>query len=561
MLNTLRIENLAIVESLEVDLGPGLTVVTGETGAGKSIVVRALKLVLGGRATPDLVRSGARAATVEALFRIGDGPMRQRLSELDLPVEEELLIRRTLLPGRSRASINGRLATAAQLRALSKGLVDISSQHEHHTLADPASHLPTLDAWTGRPALVRQVARSVRAAAEAQSALEGLRLRVAEREDQEEWLQFQLSELVRIDPRAGELAVLEASVRRAQHAERLRSVTAEAEHVLYGREAAVCGELIQLESTLARAVEQDPSLAALVDQLAGARADLEDAAQHLGRYARGIDTEPGELARQQERLGELERLARRFAGDLDAAVARRATLEAELAELEQVDDHVLRLEAQAAAKLAKAGEAAQALSQARREAADALGAAISRELADLGMGGAEVHVAVAPMTPGSSDLVHEGARLTPRGIDQVEFLIAPNPGEPPRPLARIASGGELSRALLATKRVLGSVGPVGTYVFDEVDTGVGGAVAEAIGRKLQQVGRHHQVLCVTHAPQIAALGRAHLRSEKQVSNGRTHSHLVALPPEDRVEEVARMLGGRTVTDAARHAARALLQAA
>ena len=559
MLATLRIENLAIVESLEVDFGTGLTVITGETGAGKSILVRALKLVLGARAQPDLVRTGAPSATVEALFHIGDAPrVRERLLALDLPADDELLVRRTIQNGRSRGTVNGRLTTASQLRGLAQGLVDISSQHEHHTLADPANHLATLDAWAQAPGLLTRVAETYRAALVARDALNDLRARAAEQGERVDVLRFQASELARLAPQPGEIATLEEAVRRGHHAERLRSTTAQAEFALYSRDRAVCAELLQLEDALADAVAVAPELGPMVEQLRTARTELEDAAEALGRFSRTVDADPELLTHQEERLHELKRLARRFGGDLAAAIDRGRAIEEELAVLEAADDHIERLGIEASQALAVAGAAATELSGARHQAAAALGQTISRELADLGMGGARIEVDVAPLEGAAAELSHEGARLTARGIDRAEFLIAPNPGEEPRPLGRIASGGELSRALLATKRVLAGLGPVGTYVFDEVDTGVGGGVADAIGRKLLEVAGHHQVLCITHSPQIAALGRHHFRVQKRVEHGRTHSGLVPLHEGARVEELARMLGGRQITDAARDAARALL---
>ena len=447
MLASLRIENLAIVEQLEIHLEPGLTVVTGETGAGKSILVRALKLVLGARGKPDLVRTGSQSALVEALFQVGDDPAIQaRLAALDLPVDDELLIRRTLQGGRTRGTVNGRLTTATQLRELAKGLVDISSQHEHHTLADPSTHLDTLDAWAQAPDLLAKVSDTYRAAVEARDALRDLQTRASERTEREELLRFQLAELTRLDPQEGEIEALDVEVRRGQHAERIRSVTAGTEHALYSRDSALCAELIQLEAQLASVASHEPRLEPIIEQIAGARADLEDAAEQLGRESRGVDVDPDSLAQREDRLHELKRLARRYGGELSAAIARRQAIEEELSVLDAADDHLESLAQRAKASLASASEAAMALSKARHAAADALGQAISQELGDLGMGGAKVQVEIAALEAQNQDLAYGNARLTSRGVDRAEFLIAPNLGEVPRPLARIASGGELSRA-------------------------------------------------------------------------------------------------------------------
>lgn len=561
MLTALKIENLAIIERLEVGFESGLTVITGETGAGKSILIHALQLVLGARASPEIVRNGTERAEVEALFEVRDDPsVRVRLRELDLPEDDEVVIRRTITAGgRSRATVNGALTTAAQLQKLAAGLVDISSQHEHQSLTDPSTHLTTLDAYAGRPELVAAVREAVEQAVEAAEALATVEKQIRARADREDFLQFQVAEIAKLAPKPQEIALIEEQIGRQRHAGRLREATSKAEHALYGRERALCAELARLESELDSVVSIDPALGVLAARIGSARVDLEDVAGELGRYARKVDGDPEQLAQIEERLHSLRRLAKRYGGDLDLVIAFRESAEAELAVLADAEAHIAQRSAEAARACNLAGEVATRLSEVRRAAAASLGSAIAVELRDLGMGGAEIVVDVAALEPGSTGLVHQGMRLTPSGLDRVELLIAPNPGEPPRPLRRIASGGELSRALLGTKRVLAGIGPVGTYVFDEVDSGVGGAVADAIGRKLAEVARHHQVVCITHLPQIAAFGRAHMVVSKEVSEGRTASRLRRLEVADRVEELARMLGGRRVTDAARGAAQALLE--
>lgn len=559
MLSALRIRNVAVVESAEISFEPGLTVVTGETGAGKSILVTSLLLALGARGSADLVRAGADRAEVEALFDLrDDAALRARLAAMDLPDGDEVVVRRTITAqGRSRATVGGALVTAAQLQALGTGLLDITSQHEHHSLSDPDTHLATLDAWIARPELVDAVRVAVDEARRAAAALAELRAQVATQGERSDLLRFQLAELTQVDPKPGELEALDEEVGRLRHSARLAGITSRADASLSGRERSVCAELARIEAEVLSAAALDGSLAPLARQLSSARIELDDAAHELARYASRLDRDPDALPRAEERLAALKRLVRRH-GSLEAALATRASLEAQLELLDDAGLHLDRLEREAKAALDAAGRAAHELSVLRRERASALGRAIGAELADLGMGGAVVRVEVSALSPTDGDLAHGGARLGPRGIDRVELLVAPNPGEPPRPLARIASGGELSRALLATKRVLAGLGPVGTYVFDEVDTGVGGAVAESIGRKLAAVARHHQVICVTHLPQIAAFGQAHLHVSKHVEGDRTLSRVAALSRAERVEELARMLGGRKVGAAARAAAKELL---
>jgi len=563
MLTVLRVRNFAIIDEVEVALGPGLNVVTGETGAGKSILVDALHLVLGARARPEVIRAGADQAEVEALFCVDPVRMGPRLEAMGLPAEEELLVRRLVLPqGRSRAYVNGHLATASQLALLAQGLVDICSQHEHHTLVDPASHLGHLDDFAALPPVVVQVGRAHAAAAAAVAALDRARAALAERGEREERLRFQLAELDRLAPQPDEEESLRAERERLVHAERLAQAAGGAEHALYSADEAITATLSQLCQELRQASRHDPALAELAGRLDGARLELEEAARDLGAYARAREADPVRLLEVEERMHALRGLARRYGGSVESACRHAEQAREELLALDAVEERVEALEAAVAEALGQARAVAGRLSRERHAHARALGEAISQQLDGLGMGGARVQVEVAPVgeaRPGELSL--DGARLTPHGIDRAEFLIAPNPGEEPRPLRRVASGGELSRALLALKCVLGGVDPDGLYVFDEVDAGVGGAVAEVIGQKLRGIGQRHQVLCITHLPQIAAYGDRHFRVDKIVAEGRTRSRIVALDEDERREEVARMLGGIRITDASRLAAQALLQAA
>jgi DNA repair protein RecN (Recombination protein N) len=560
MLTCLRVQNLAIIERIEVELGPGLTIVTGETGAGKSILIAALQLVLGARARPELVRTGCDEAEVEALFSVADAdPVRGVLAAFDLaPDGDEVVLRRVVKAnGRSRATVNGRLATLGQLREIGSCLVDISSQHEHTTLVDPATHLGYLDAFGGHDTDRAAVASAFGRARDAVRDAEAVRVGLERRGEREDLLRFRLAELERVDPSPGEVERLKAERDRLRHGERLvRAASAAAERI--DGDGGACARLSAAAGPLADAARHDPALVVLADRLDAAITELRDLAHDLARYGRGLDLDPDRLAAVEERAAALDRLLRRFGGDEAAMHAFRADASAELAALEDLEAALVRARATVAAALEAAEFAAAGLSARRRAVSGQLAAAITAELADLGMGQARVEVEVAPLPAGGTDLVAGGARLSETGVDRVEFLIAPNPGEAPRPLARVASGGELSRSLLALKRVLSGLGPAGSYVFDEVDTGVGGAIAEAIGRKIAEVARHHQVLCITHQPQIAAFGQAHLHVSKEVRDGRTVSRARALRADERREEIARMLGGAVITDATRGAAAELL---
>ena len=552
MLSCLRIHQLAVIDELEVLFGPGLNVVTGETGAGKSILITALGLVLGERSRSDLVRTGAEAAEVEALFTIGDDAvMREVLRNLDVEEDEELVLRRRITAnGRSRAYINGRLATAAQLSKVADGLVDICSQHEHHTLGDPAVQLDLLDGFAGLLDTREAMATAFAAQHLALQQLQTSRSKLQQRAERQDFLRFQLAEFEQLAPQVGEDEALEEEQNRLQHAGRLVDGASQLESELYTRDGALTEQLGRLENELEQLAQLDPGLAPLARRLQEARVEVEDIGAELGDYAGKLVSDPSRLAEIDTRLEALGRLARRHGGELGHAIARASALALELSTLDDLDSAVSEHEAAFAQAAAAALTIADELTRRREQHADALGEAVSTELTALRMGDARVVVEV-----------DGDARLSPTGRNRVEFLIAPNRGEPPKPLGKIASGGELSRALLALKRVLAGLGRKGLYVFDEVDAGVGGATADVIGKKLDDIARHHQVLCITHLPQIAAYADQHFRVEKSVVEGRTRSTVQPLAHPQRVDELARMLGGAAVTPAAQQAAAALLEGA
>jgi DNA repair protein RecN (Recombination protein N) len=562
MLLSLTIDNVALIEHQVLELAPGFNVLTGETGAGKSMVVDALALVLGGRARPEIVRGGTREAEASALFEIEAGSrVAAKLEAAGVPCDGELVIRRVVqAEGRSRAFLNGKLSTAAQLAELAPDLCDIASQHESVSLTDPGTHLEYLDAYgrleTMRDALGEKVAELGTIVREIG------RVREAERgrSEREDFLAFQLREMEELDPTVGEETELESERARLRHAEKLSNATGSAAERLYEGEEAVCDQLARVSTELDAAAAIDPSLAPLARAVEGARSELADAARALSRYASGIESNPARLAEIDDRWFRLQKLLRKHGPTTTELLAHRDDLKRQVAELAGADQLQGELEAKREACLAAVSAEARTLSRKRRDAAAKLADAIGRELAGLGMGRARVIVDVSPVPPPQAgDLPPvDGARLTSNGIDRVEFLIAPNKGEDPRPLRRIASGGELSRALLALKRVLAEKGPAGLYVFDEVDAGVSGAIAEVIGRAIADVARHRQVLCITHLPQIAALADTQFVVGKAEAKGRTTSTVKLLSDGERVDEIARMIGGVRVGEAARRAAVELL---
>jgi DNA repair protein RecN (Recombination protein N) len=563
----LSIKNVVLIEELVLELAPGFSVITGETGAGKSILVHALSLVLGGRVRPEVLRSGAAEAEVEALFDVAPGSKAAaRLEAAGIPCDGELVVRRVVQGSgpedrrevRSRAYVNGRLCTAAQLAEVAADLCDIASQHESVSLTDPATHVDYLDAFAALQADRERVTQAVDALAGVTRELDALTGAERARSEREDFLRWQIHEIDELDPREGEENDLRQELERLRHADKLLAATRRAVEGLYDGPGAVCDVLAKVAADLEQAAAVDASLGPFARVLQVARSEAADVARSLGRYADAVEVSPERLAEVHERLFRLEKLLRKHGPATSDLLARRGALAAELESLSGASERIATLQADRASCLSRAEAAARGLSRRRHDAAAALGKAIGAELAQLGMGRARVVVEVTA-TPVSGDaLTIDGARLSRSGIDHVEFLIAPNRGEEPRPLRRIASGGELSRALLAVKRVLADKGPVGTYVFDEVDSGVSGAIAEVIGRAIGDIARHRQVVCITHLPQIAALGDAHFVVDKSESGGRTRARVRRLSPEERVDEIARMIGGIKIGAAARNAAAELL---
>ena len=563
MLTCLRVRSFAIIEALEVEFDAGLNIVTGETGAGKSILVDALQLVLGARGRPEVVRTDAEAAEVEALFDLSDQPETlASLRDQGVETDGELLIRRVVsASGRTRAYINGRLATLAQLKEVTKGLADISSQHEYHSLADPRHHLTYLDAFASHASLVEEVGQAHAALLEAAARLEEVVTEERGKADREDLLRYQVSEIETLRDALENEEALIVERERLRHAEKLGTAAGEAEAKLYSDDDSICGAVSRIASSVEQASSFDPSLEPMAAQVREALLQLEDVASELGSYARDLSFDPNRLGALEDQADRLSRVKRKY-GDTGAEIlAYRDQAAAELDSLERYEERLDRYQREYDEALEEASRAALALRGKRQSAAVKLSKAISKELSSLGMGEAKVTVELAALEGGPRELQVRGARLSPTGIDRAELLIAPNRGEDAKPLHKIASGGELSRAMLAIKRVLAGLGPASLYVFDEVDAGVGGAVAEVIGRKIHEVAQHSQVLCITHLPQISAYADAHYRVHKEVVGQRTKSDIRLLSDKERLEEIARMLGGVTVTDQARAAAQALLQSA
>ena len=538
MLRLLRIRNLAVIEAVEVEFEPGFNVLTGETGAGKSIVVEAVGLLLGARASADLVRTGESQATIEALFDDVDG--------------SEILIRREVSSsGRSRSFINGDLATAGALRDLSRRLVEIHGQHEHQTLLDPVSHVPLLDSFADLGDLAERVSSSWRTMRQLREQLDRSRMDGREKAARLELLSFQLSEIEKARPLAGEDEELAASKQVLANAERVQRLCEESYATLYDTDEAVLAGLGNVWKRVGELASLDPQFASYLEARDGIKSQLEDLANFLRRYADGIDASPERLQQVEDRLASLERLKRKYGPSLDEVIAKGRELARERDLLTEPREGSAELEISLTAARTQYTREASELSSARRVASKHFARELEHLLAELAMAQArfEVRFNLVPLPEEA---------WTERGIDQGEFYLSPNPGEDLRPLARIVSGGELSRVMLALKTMSIDDTEHKTLIFDEVDAGIGGRVADVVGSRLGQLGGRFQVLCITHLSQIAARAATHFRIDKTVRRDRTVTSVQRLDTAGRIEEVGRMIGGTSVTDSVRASARELL---
>jgi DNA repair protein RecN (Recombination protein N) len=553
MLRELRIKNFAVIESATVEFAPGLNVLTGETGAGKSMLIDAILLLRGARAQTDVIRTDAETATVEARFEIKAGSaVSQILEDAGLaPGDGEVLIRRELArSGRHRAFVNDSPVTVALLERLGDHVVEVHGQHEHHRLLEPARQLDLLDRFAETDELRDRVAALFAKHRAALDDVERTRAADRDRAQREDVLRFQVAELDAARLRPGEEEELRAERQRLQHAERFASGLAEVAALLREEEPSAIGRLARSRRVVADLARLDPAYGAAGASLDAAEAQVEDALIELRRLRDRVSMEPGRLEAIDERLDVLTRLKRKYGDSEQAMVDFRASAAAELDRLQRHEELLAAQERALAEVWAELSTAAATLSDRRATAARALATATEREIRTLGMERAAFDVAVERAAPEAA---------TARGLDRVELRLAANPGDEPRALARVASGGELSRTMLALHAVLAADG-VGTMVFDEVDAGVGGRAAAVVADKLAAAARGRQVLCVTHLAPIAARAHRHLRVAKTVRAGRTRVSAVALDGEERVAEIARMLGGAATGEALRHARELLSRA-
>ncbi len=552
MLKHLSIKDFAVVRATELEFGPGMTVVSGETGAGKSLMVDALGFLSGLRADSGVVRHGAARAELSAEFAPGeDAPARRWLRENELDDEDQCQLRRIIrADGGSRAWINGRPVTLTQLTELASTLVEIHGQHEQQALLARPSQLALLDAFARNDAergQVRQAAARWQALVDEAEALS----RQGDVSDRIGYLEHQLGELQREDLEPASIAQLGSSHRRQAHASALIAACDVAVARLNGDEDTSALQLLQqTRHELARVAEHDPRLGEVDALLDSAAIQLDEALALLDRVHDDLDADPEQFEDIERRLGRLHDLARKHRVPMETLGEHRDAMEAEVEQLRGADTRLQALAGQIERAAGQWQTVADTLSASRRKAAKALSDTTTTLIGELGMGGGQFLIDIEPQAVAKPD---------PNGAERVEFLVAANAGQPPRALRKVASGGELSRISLAIEVAALGVDAVPTMVFDEVDSGIGGAVADIVGHKLRALGEKRQVLCVTHLPQVASKGHAHYRVSKAPVDGMTQSAVEKLDPKAREEELARMLGGVEVSKEARAAARKLLQ--
>jgi DNA repair protein RecN (Recombination protein N) len=560
MLAELRIRNFAIIEEAALAFGPGLNVVSGETGAGKTIIMTALGLLLGGRASPELIRTGAREAVVEGIFALeGEAPLPEAAEWLDQNNPREVVIRRIIAEGgRSRVSINDNTATVQGLARLGAALVQIYGQHEQQTLLLRENHQQILDRLAGLDRELADYRAVFDKACEIRGRLADLERRERERTDLLELARFRASEIERAQMTPGEDEVLLAERTILVNATKLAAAAAGAEQMLYGGDSAAMDVVSRAHAQLDEAAALDAVLTEPLEMIATARANLEEAAHALRAYAARIEADPARLEEVETRLQELTRLKRKYGGSIESANEMLALARKEIAQLDAVSESRIEAEAEFRRTLDDLYNRAAKLHSVRASGSAELKRRMETELKTLGMRNAVFEAGLGTLAPSDAEFVRDGNGLGPTGCDTVEFQLSPNLGQPALPLARIASGGELSRVMLGLKRLEAQRRGVATMIFDEVDAGIGGAIGEIVGRKLNQLARYHQILCVTHLAQIAAFADSHLVVEKTERRGVTRSRVAGLKSADRPAEIARMLGGSETSDKFLRAARELL---
>ncbi len=563
MIKEIRIRNFAIIENLAVNFEKGLNVLTGETGAGKSIIIDALNLLLGGRADTDSIRSGETTAFVEAVFEVTDPMTLDLILESGIEIEDgELLVKRQISnAGKNRCLLNDSPVTVSTLSKIGDRLVDLHGQHDHQTLLHPEVHVDLLDLYGKCRTLRDEFAGKFSDYQTGTKKLQSMKMDEQDMVQKQEFLNFQLNEIDQAQLSEEEEEELKAARNKLKHAGQIREGLQQSQSLLTDESGSILENLGQVLKELESVLDIDPSVKETVEQSRSAFYELEEVVESLRNYDRSLEFNPNRLEEIEDRLAEISELKRKYGNDIAEILKCREQIALELEQLASNDNNMKALEEELKKKEKVLAELAIRMAEKREAAAKNLTSSVEKELKELSMESVQLGVRFDyPVDPEGFILFRkEKVKVTPTGLGTLEFLFSSNPGEELRPLAKIASGGELSRVMLALKSILNDQDTIPVMVFDEVDTGIGGRVAKKVGTKLQKVARTKQVFCITHLPQIAGMASFHYRVEKEVEGKRTRSTIRQLEHEERVEELARMSSGENITDASLNHARELLR--
>lgn len=568
MLKSISIRNYAIIDEADSEFEPGLNIITGETGAGKSILIDALGLILGERASNEMIRAGAEKAVVEGVFSVASNRKIKSLLEANgLDEQDALILRREVsAKGQNRCFINDTPVNLAMLKEAGDYLVDLHGQHEHQSLLRPQTHIEYLDDFGGLDGLLNEYRRSYDTLSSLFDDRDRLRQQEAVLKERRDLFEFQLKEIDAVHPQPGEEDALEAELRILENSEKLHEATSRLHQMLYEGDQAVYDQLVLARNQLEDLAGIDKSFEDLKNECASAAAMISEVTKFLQQYNARIEFNPERLEEIRERLGQLSLLKKKYGGTIESILEQRERVAREFALAENFEGEIARLDQAIAEERGRCSGAAQRLSAKRRDLAPKISRSVAAELSKLGIAKADFDVRIQnhPM-PASGDsarayvkLGREFYQAGPRGIDEVEFYLSTNVGEEARPLARVASGGEVSRVMLALKSILAKSERLPLLVFDEIDVGVSGRIAQAVGRSMKSLSRFHQVIAITHLPQIAGLADVHFAVEKIEDGKRARTRLRKLELEERVEEVARLMSGAEVTEAGLAGARELM---
>lgn len=568
MLKNLAIRNYALIDELEIEFGPGLNIITGETGAGKSIIIDALNLILGERATQDEVRSGADKTIVEGVFTISGNKKVQRLLErAEIEAEEEIIVRREVsAKGQSRAFVNDTPVPVAQLKELGDYLVDLHGQHEHQSLLRPETHIDLLDDFGGLDNLIKNF----------RSAYDGLNSELAEMKElisrrealkeKRELYAFQIKEIDAVNPQPGEIDQLESELKILENSEKLYEVSMKLYELLYDSESSIHDQLVMVRNQLEDLSDIDKTFEPLKADSETAKAVIDEITRSVQSYSSKIDFNPERLEEIRERLGVLSMFRKKYGGSLEAAIEYREKIGKEFQLAENFDEAIGKLEGNVEQQRQRLSEIAERLSSKRREVAERVMRSIIGVLAEIGIDNAKFEIVIknkvydgngADIKP-LVKLGRDYYETNEKGFDFVEFFISTNVGEEPRPLAKVASGGEISRIMLALKTILAKSDRLPLLVFDEIDTGISGRIGSKVGKSLKSLSGFHQIIAITHLPQIAGMADVHFKVEKGVKGKRAVTSVSHLSEDERVLEVARLLSGEDVTQASISGAKELI---